>query len=510
LDAKVGFVIGLSLKDFGNLVGGRNLGEQPHTGYSEQDWNARLDYFPDEESSLTLMHQGVNQDNAWRTHKTIYGKSWKGTTVGNEKQRVLDQNRLLFLLRYRRACHWQFADELDIGISHQMQKEQRDRIKSDNQRDIQGFEVNTIGAFVRLNSASSLGKLVYGAEFYSDNVNSFKDKYNADGSFNKSEIQGPVADDATYDTLGVYVEDRISLHDKVELTIGGRYDYARADARAVKDPATGEQIAVRSDWGALVGSSRLLCGLDEGDKWKLFGGISQGFRAPNLSDLTRLDSARSNEIETPSPGLDPEKFLSYEAGLKSKHDRWSGQFAYFYTDIRRMIVRTPTGNVIDGEDEVTKKNAGDGYIHGVEVEAEWNFWHDLTIIGSVTWIDGAIDTYPTSDPVLVREPVDRLMPTTGRIALRWDPEDKYWLETTCRMAAKQDELSTRDQGDTQRIPPGGTPGYTVFDLRAGWCVNESLQVSAAIENITHEDYRIHGSGVNEAGRNIVLAAAFAF
>jgi outer membrane receptor protein involved in Fe transport len=28
---------------------------------------------------------------------------------------------------------------------------------------------------------------------------------------------------------------------------------------------------------------------------------------------------------------------------------------------------------------------------------------------------------------------------------------------------------------------------------------------AAVENLTDEDYRIHGSGVNEPGRNFVLA-----
>ena len=74
----------------------------------------------------------------------------------------------------------------------------------------------------------------------------------------------------------------------------------------------------------------------------------------NLSDLTRLDSGRTDEIETPSPNLDPEQFLSYEIGIKGKRDKLSGQLAYFYTDIDDMIVRTPTGQVVDGDNEVTK------------------------------------------------------------------------------------------------------------------------------------------------------------
>ena len=32
--------------------------------------------------------------------------------------------------------------------------------------------------------------------------------------------------------------------------------------------------------------------------------------------------------------------------------------------------------------------------------------------------------------------------------------------------SEQDKLSARDIADTQRIPPGGTPGYTTLNLRS--------------------------------------------
>ena len=51
------------------------------------------------------------------------------------------------------------------------------------------------------------------------------------------------------------------------------------------------------------------------------GGISEEFRAPNFSALSRLDSASSNKIETPSPDLNPEHFTSYEIGNRVNRDR---------------------------------------------------------------------------------------------------------------------------------------------------------------------------------------------
>ena len=80
------------------------------------------------------------------------------------------------------------------------------------------------------------------------------------------------------------------------------------------------------------------------------------------------------------------------------------------------------------------------------------------------------------------------------------------MEGRITAADKQDELSARDQRDTQRIPPGGTPSYLVASIRAGLQVSENLELTAALENITDEDYRIHGSGVNQPGINAIIGA----
>ena len=71
-------------------------------------------------------------------------------------------------------------------------------------------------------------------------------------------------------------------------------------------------------------------------------------------------------------------------------------------------------------------------------------------------------------------------------------------------------LASNDELDTRRIPPGGTPGYDVYHVRVGWNPCRYATPSAAVENLTDEDYRIHGSGANEPGRDLVLMADFRF
>jgi hemoglobin/transferrin/lactoferrin receptor protein len=103
------------------------------------------------------------------------------------------------------------------------------------------------------------------------------------------------------------------------------------------------------------------------------------------------------------------------------------------------------------------------------------------------------------------------MPLTGLAGLRWDSPGRRWfVEGTVQMVDDATRLSTGDRNDTQRIPPGGTPGYTVATLRSGWQVNEALLLTAAVENFTDEAYRIHGSGVNQPGVNFVFGAQVRF
>lgn len=508
---QVGVLVGGTFKDYGDLRGGRDVGRQPQTGYSEYDWDVKLERFFDSDSKIVVAHQSVRQNDAWRTHRTIYGLLWEGTTRGTDRKLAYDQDRDLTYLQYHTENLSGFVDEVHFSVSHHFQGEREHRIRSNSTQQRQGFDVNTFGSFLTLQSSSPVGEWVYGVEMYHDSVDSFSQQFNASGALTLVDIQGPVGDDSSYDLAGAFIQNSVPLGERVEMILGGRYTYARAAADRVRDPVTGMPTSIENDWNAAVGSARLLWQVDEADHWHLFAGVSQGFRAPNLSDLSRFDIAGSGEVETAAPNLDPEYFITYEAGLKLDYERGSVQVAYYHTDIDSMIIRTPTGNVISGLNEVTKRNSGDGYIHGVEVSGELQLHPQWRVRGTISWMEGEVDGYPTSASVKQREPVSKLMPTTLQLGLLWEhPSRKYWVEGFCTLANEQDRLSAADRRDTQRIPPGGTPGYAIGTLRFGWrpCRNASL--TAAVENITDEDYRIHGSGLNEAGRNFIITADFRF
>jgi len=498
---------GMSFKDFGDLRAGGTTGEQAKTGYQDRSGDFKLRYSLSQSSDLTAAFQVVEQADAWRVHKTIFGESWQGTTVGTERQHSFDQDRQLAYLQYTGTGLRQFhGGSLTLSLSHQQQQEERFRVRSNGDYSLQGVDVGTLGLWGHLDIPVATGSWSTGIEYYRDDVDSFRNDFEANGELSVTHIQGPVGDDARYELIDAYLQNRRTVGKASEIVAGLRFTSAHAAADSVRNPTTGEAMSVRDSWSKATASLRFSHPFGADDQGRFFTGVSQGFRAPNLSDLTRFDAARTNEIETPVIGLEPEQFTSYEFGVKIDDDKWTGQLALFHTSIKGMIIRTPTGRIIDGDNEIGKRNSGDGYVNGIEAQLRYKVSDTWNVFGNLTWMRGEVDTYPDSTPALVREPLDRQMPTQVYLGARWQAGDsRSWFETLFSIADDQDQLSTRDRADTDRIPSAGTPGYSYLTVRGGWRLGDDLILSVGLENVFDENYRIHGSGLNEPGRNLVLS-----
>jgi hemoglobin/transferrin/lactoferrin receptor protein len=509
LSPTLGIAGGVTRKDFDDLRGGDVIGTQDRSGYDEIHGDLSLLWKPSENVDVTLGFQRFEQNNAPRWHATQFAKSFDGTDVGTDLRREFDQLRELGYARIeaREVASW--IDKASVTVSFHRQREEQDRIRSSGRRDVDGFEDTQYGVLLNLESNTPLGRLSYGVEYYHDAVESWGSRFNADGSLHSIKPRGPVADDSSYDTLGVYVQDEIKVTDRLTITPGARYTWAQADT-GILDPDPGDALDLRGgteDFDAFTFSLRAK--YDVSKQWNFFTGISQGFRAPNLSDLTAFDIARSGEREVPSPGLDPEHYIAFEFGTKVSTEAVDFYAAYYKTWIDDQLVRFPTGDIIGGEPVVQRANTGDGYIQGIEAGAEWRFAAGWAAFGNFAWSEGEVGQF--SGGSIGVFPSSRIHPLMGQLGLRWQSGDaKWWVEGSVTLARHQDRLSLGDRSDTQRIPPGGTRGYHVYTVRAGWRPCDNFDVYAACENISDEDYRIHGSGINEPGTNFVFGTKLAF
>lgn len=497
-----GYAVGISGKTYDDLRAGHPVGTQPYTGYDQWDADVKAEVVLGERNGLTVAYQRTQQLDVKRTHRTIQGIPWEGLARGSDLEHEFDQLRELAYARLRTDT--ERGDAFTTTVSWQVQDELRTVQRTNRSFQDDDVYVGTTGLSLQGVSPSPVGEWTYGTEHYHDAVAARTINRAATGAVTGVGIQGPVADDSSYDLFGAFIQDKVSLPMRTSLAMGGRYTWARAGAGRVQDPATRLPVSYSDRWQSVVGNARLMWHPDQAERWGVFTGIGQGFRAPNLSDLTRFDIARSGELETPSFQLNPEEFLSTDAGVRVASGRWTSSVCYYRTWIQDMIVATPTGRVVNGLREVVKRNGAQGWVEGVEWDGEVRCLDVLAVFGSAAWQQGDTDYFPALSPVGYRAPMSRAAPTTGIGGTRWTAGP--WapglaVELFGQFTARQDRLSPGDVLDNQRIPPGGTPGWMTANLRVNYAWRTRVRASFVLENWFDEVYRIHGSGVNQPGRN---------
>lgn len=503
-----GLHLGISAKEFGDIRDSA-VGLMRGTGYPEQAIDARLDWAITPQTTLTLLHQNFNQDKVSRWHSTLANPGWTHgshvTAPGTFIARDFDQERSL---TYLRLAHENDAADAAVRritatLSYQTSAESELQFRTTKDRRLQSYDVDTTGFDLELESPLAGGSLLYGFDFYHDSVVSDSRRDRGKG-FAFDPASRPVADDSSYDLFGAYAQYIRPIGDKFELTAGVRYTHARAKLGKLYDPAAKADISADSSWNDFSASLRATYRINE--QWLAFGGISQAFRAPNLNDLSGNLTTKSGTDSSGSLDVEPEEFITYELGIRNDTEKYGMSAAVFYTDISDVITGVP---LTDSSNTSITTNGMDGYIFGVELEGYWKINPQWTLTGFASWQDGRIETPAFLGGPVTKEYSSRLLPLSGSVALRWNHATMpLWVEGRVLASAEADRLNSSDRTDTQRIPTGGTPAYAVASLRAGWSPMENLELTAAVENLLDDDYRHHGSGLNEPGTNAIIGVKY--
>lgn len=332
----------------------------------------------------------------------------------------------------------------------------------------------------------------------------------SDTVITRHRSRGQYVDGSRYARAGAWTAAHLALPAALSLRLGGRLSGASA---AVPDDASSETQGLDDAWFAAVGQA--------GATWQpwptlgIFTSLEQGFRPPNLDDLSgRQITGQGYQID--NPGLRPERTLTLDLGA-----RWSGS----WLDLEAWVFRTRGEDWIDRSDATCPPSLqrecaaarwappvqlvnlpGEAIIRGAEAQGRLRLPARLQLAATLSYAWGEGDS-PLAHERGQRRPLSRIPPLNGTVELRWrEPRSGLYLAAATRWAGDQDRLSYGDESDS-RIPPGGTPGYAVHDLRLGVRRPGRFAVHAALVNVTDVAYRVHGSSVNGAGRGLSLNLA---
>ncbi len=480
---KVAFLGGGTTRDFGDMVGGKETGVQSPSGYTEYAFDGKLLFALDENMQLTLASQFLNQ-----SHVPIYHKVVLEDYATNEFQ---PQQRLMNYARLNIRSSIKAFEQVKFIASWQQntentttQKNTSNLIKQDNN------EVNTLGFVADVTSNfSKIWSANSGVEYCHDKVMSSRNEINTNNS-SAIEKRGLYPDGSQYGNFALY-----SLH---HFTLGNWIIDGGLRFNSFKIKIADEDLGkVEITPEALVFNVGAMYNLNRANH--MYGTVSNGFRAPNIDDMGTLGIV-DFRYEVPAYDLKPEKSINYEIGYKLSLPKFQSNFAAYYMDLNQLITRTKVdGDSIEGYQVYKKENVGEAYITGAEAAFLWKAGPHFDLSSSISYTYG--------QNVTNNEPLRRVPPFNGKLAATYSL-NKFFVSGEILFAAKQDRLAAGDVSDN-RIPEGGTPGWEVVNLFAGYQL-AFVKMKVGFENLLNEDYRTHGSGINGVGRSAWLALDFAF
>jgi hemoglobin/transferrin/lactoferrin receptor protein len=251
----------------------------------------------------------------------------------------------------------------------------------------------------------------------------------------------------------------------------------------------------------------------------IFAGISQGFRAPNLSNLTGIQSRASSNIQTEgNPDLKPEKSLTYEVGAKYEEQRDSAALTFFYTDLTDLIQTTYIDVNGDGAitavDRSRSDNANSGELAGFELAHDWGILAAslptdtrLAIFNVINAVTGEAEV-ENGQGVVETQHISRANRVFGQGGVTFEPTTAWYVTFQTRWSMAYKEPAPGDATDVRHTTfgyaDGGMPGYAVLDLKAGYRWNKAIRLDGALENLLNHSYREVGSGIDGAGLSGVV------
>ena len=494
------------------------------------DLNAKFGYQLNDTSTLNVAYQMWRQPQTPRYDK-IAPREF-------DEFYFEPQNRDLIYANYITNPESTSIDKIRLTTSFNRQKEGRNEVKLDEEKRRQRYDaVNTIGISAQVvSSVLPKQRIVGGGEFYFDMIQS-RTVTTENGKETVDKEKARFINGSQFWDASLYLQDEIQIHERVEVTIGGRATVYNTYA----------DLSVRSEEfdefnkfdNSLTGSAGVVIGLT--DYLNVVGNFGTAFRAPSLNDTTAVEVTNEG-ITAPSPDLEAETSWTAEGGLKLKHRYFQGSLTLFHSRINGLVVRKPIAEVYeDGEipqlhqdlkneykdmDVLVFDNVDKAQYQGIEfaalvpITSVYSIYGNASILrGEVLLINGAEpDPEKPWEARTRREP-----PMNGIVGIEWDPADsQYWGTIFVRGAAAQRRLNrsdirdpriqgiTRDPGEVEFDENGaavdaGTPGWWTLNVRGGINLNESTNLTLAFDNIFDKRYRQHGSGVNSPGFNVSIS-----
>lgn len=337
---------------------------------------------------------------------------------------------------------------------------------------------------VQLNwQASSRHKIVYGVEARQGKTRTLDYNLN-DFAFRDSKAVLTKTSSGLDLMSAAYIQDDISLNERLTLILGGRYDNWRTySGRSLAGPTN--PMLVYPDRGAQALNGKVALAWQAPGKFVLRTSVGNAFRAPTLINLYRSSAYPPGTVTNPNPSLVPERMISWEVGARRQfRSFFDVDLTYFQNFVKNLIYTTtdlvvdPTGNTR------TTTNAGRSRTAGVEFALRQRAFSWLRLSESYTLNDARI-----TENSYIPLSVGRYVPFVPRNVATFQvlaDRSRWTGSLSGRYVARTFNSDTNT--DFVKGVPGAWDPYFEMEATAGYRIRKNLTAFVSVNNLLNRQY----------------------
>ena len=247
---------------------------------------------------------------------------------------------------------------------------------------------------------------------------------------------------------------------------------------------------------------------------KLVFNFASAFRVPNIDDLAKIFESVPGRVIVPNQNIKPEQSVTADMGITFwEGKRFQLENTFFYTRLYDAIVTSPFE--LNGQNNLiyegqlsqiyANQNQGNGEIVGLSTSLKWYLFPKLLLYGNFNYTNGRVENNSA------RFPLDHIAPTYGKAGLSYEA-DKWMVDAYVLYNGKKrlKDYSPSGEDNLQYAPANGMPSWETYNLKGAYKLLDNLTVFSGIENLLDTQYRTFASGINAAGRNFYLGGKYTF
>ena len=327
------------------------------------------------------------------------------------------------------------------------------------------------------------GNIIFGYEYIKNNSN--RSSYGAMYMRNRRLFPTSTIDiDLQKNTHSAFVQGRHSLTDKLEGTLGYRYEHADYDIHRTDGRNVINKNTKKSNNAYETGLN-----FKYSDTGNVYAKYERGYRSPSPTEMVDKSITRGYVLNN----LKSEKYDTYEIGIKDMIGPSFVSLTGFYTNKNdEILIDMPSGHGLNW----TYKNLQKTERKGVELFAE-QYFGTFRVNESVSYVDAKISKGADKNKKISY--VSKTKATLGA---------NYEVLTGLNLTADLNYFSNSVDGNYEKIK-----GYSTTDLGVSYAHKTGLGVQAGVKNVFGKKYYRYKNGdsyIPEAERTYYVGVSYNF